>query len=195
MGLFSTVKNFLGSSTDYFKQAKTNQEDALTAAANTATSALSTAQDSLCVAAQIGTGVIGYDYISGKIMTTYSGKALAGAIGVSTPTILDTIVTGAATFIFKYPAAALGCAIGTAFFAAPEKLIKTVCDAGSTAYYAAETALDVVKCVSNLAIGTLALTAEGGEYITNCLYGNSVDGNSIQSNIIGENQLSIEDYC
>lgn len=185
MGLFSTIKSVLGSSTDYFKQAKTNQEDALKAAANTASSALATAQDSVCVAAQIGTGIIGYDYLSGKIMTAYSGKALAGAIGVSTPSVLDKIVTGAATFIFKYPATALGCAIGTAFFVAPEKLMKTVCDAGSTAYYAAETVLDVIKCASNLTVGTLAATTEAAEYATDYLFGNPANENSVNSKLIG----------
>ena len=72
MGLFSGIKNFFGPSTDYFKQAKSNQEDAIKAGTSTITSASESVKGLAEVALQAGLGLIAYDYGSGKIMTAYS---------------------------------------------------------------------------------------------------------------------------
>lgn len=119
MGLFSGIRSYFNKSTDYFKQAKINQEDVVKGITNTVTSSVETAQDSLGVAIQIVAGTVTYNHIAGKIMTTYSANAMAEAMGASTPTIFNKIVNGAASFIFKYPATALASTIGAVFFATP----------------------------------------------------------------------------
>lgn len=174
MGLFSGVRSYFNKSTDYLKQAKINQEDAVNAAANTITSGYNTAQDTITVGGQILLGTVAYDCLSGKIMTAYSVNSLGVATGMVAKNSLATkAVNMAAAFLFKHPAIALAGTIGAVFFVAPEKAIKMCIDAGKTVYHAAETATDVTKCAFNVTTGLILASMEATDYATDYFLGNN----------------------
>ena len=84
----------------------------------------------------------------------------------------------------------MGATIGTVLFAAPENALKMVKDLASTASYAVETIIDVVKCTANLLAGILIGTTEIIDYATdNCFSENSNGHIHKAMDLSGENDL------